>query len=441
MKVRIEKAVYRGDGLGRTDDGRAVFVPFVLPGELVEVQEVSAGGEDAGAAIGERRLVSVLEAGPERVVPRCVHFGVCGGCQYQHAAYGEQLRLKRAILEETLTRAGVSRLPEIQVHAGEPWGYRNRVRLQLREADGDLRVGYNRRATNEFLPIVECPISAPLLWKAAALLLRLGGLDEAVRRVLRQVDEVEFFCDADEMRLGVTLLSAPGRVMQPVSAGALERLGVGLRMLLPQVTGAGWVESGVAGRDRVLARWGADGLQYEAAGREYWVTRGGFFQVNRWLVDDLVELVTAGRQGLVAWDLFAGIGLFSRVLAGQFAAVTAVEASPVAATDLRRAMARLGPQHRTVAGTVVEFLRHALVERERPELVVLDPPRAGAGAEVCSLLGRIGAATTTYVSCDPTTLSRDVKALLDSGYGLAELHLVDLFPQTFHLETVAVLRR
>ncbi len=433
MRVRIDKAVYRGDGLGRAEDGRAVFVPFCLPGELVEVSPV-AGGDEAG-------LVSVVQASAERVEPRCAHFGACGGCQYQHATYGEQLRLKRAILEETMARAGVSRLPEVQVHAGEPWGYRNRIRLRLEEVGGDLRVGYNRRGSNDFLPVVECPISAPLPLRAAMMLLRLAAMDEAVGRVLRQAKEVEFFCDADEMRLGMTLTAARGGVTLPVSEAGFERMGVGLRMLVPQLTGAGWVEAAPGGKDRVLARWGADGLEYEAAGRGYWVTRGGFFQVNRWLMGELVRLVTGGRRGLVAWDLFAGIGLFSRVLAGEFAAVTAVEASTVAATDLRRAMARLGPQHRTVAGTAVEFLRRAAVERERPELVVLDPPRAGAGAEVCSILGRIGASEVTYVSCDPTTLSRDLKVLLDSGYDLAELHLVDLFPQTFHLETVAVLRR
>ncbi len=432
MQVRIDKAVYRGDGLGRAEDGRAVFVPFCLPGELVEV---SLGGG------GEAGLVSVVEASAERVAPRCVHFGACGGCQYQHAGYGEQLRLKRAILEETMARAGVARVPEVQVHAGEPWGYRNRVRMRVREVEGELRVGYNRRGSNDFLPVVECPIAAPLPLRAAGLLLRLAGMDEAVGRVLRQAEEVEFFCDADEMRLGMTVISGRGGVSGAVSGAAFERMGAGLRMLVPQLTGTGWVESGGGGKDRVLARWGAEGLEYEAAGRSYWVTRGGFFQVNRWLVDELVGLVTEGRRGMVAWDLFAGIGLFSRVLAGEFAAVTAVEASPVAATDLRRAMARLGSQHRTVAGTAVEFLRRAAVERERPELVVLDPPRAGAGAEVCSILGRIGASEITYVSCDPTTLSRDLKVLLDSGYDLAEMHLVDLFPQTFHLETVAVLRR
>ena len=434
MRVRIEKAVYGGNGLARAEDGRVLLTPFVLPGELVEI---------APGLGSEAKLVQVLEASADRVTPGCAHFQACGGCHYQHAAYGEQVRLKQSILLETMARAGVSRLPEVRVHAGGEWGYRNRVRLRLEGVRGEPRVGYNRRGSSEFLPIAECPIAAPLLPRAAALLLRVALLDETVGRLLRGVDEVEFFCDADEMRLEMTLISPSSRAgAETMSAGGFARLCVGLRMLVPQLTGAGWIVTAGRGRkDRLVAKWGAEGMRYEAAGQSYWVTRGGFFQGNRWLMGDLVRLVTEGRRGMVAWDLFAGVGLFSRVLGERFAAVTAVEASPVAATDLRRAMGRMGPQHRAVGSTALEFLRQAVVERERPELVVLDPPRAGAGLEICSILGRIGAAEVTYVSCDPTTLSRDLRTLLDSGYDLAELHLVDLFPQTFHMETVAVLRR
>jgi 23S rRNA (uracil1939-C5)-methyltransferase len=147
-------------------------------------------------------------------------------------------------------------------------------------------------------------------------------------------------------------------------------------------------------------------------------------------------VVTEGRKGLLAWDLYAGVGLFSRVLAKEFERVVAVEA---AAEDLAKSFKGKGKM--AVAATTVEFLRRAVVQRERPDLVVMDPPRAGVGAEVCDLLGRVGAAEVVYVSCDPVTLGRDLKVLEGSGYGVVELHMVDLFPQTFHLETVAVLRK
>src|SRR5439155_17985188 len=130
--------------------------------------------------------------------------------------------------------------------------------------------------------------------------------------------------------------------------------------------------------------WGADGLNYSAAGEGYWVNRGGFFQINRFLVDGLVRIVTAGRRGALAWDLYAGVGLFSRALARAFQHVVAVEA---AAIDLSRSFK--GPGKRAVETTTVEFLRNAVVQRERPELIVMDPPRAGIGAEACALLARI----------------------------------------------------
>ncbi len=158
-----------------------------------------------------------------------------------------------------------------------------------------------------------------------------------------------------------------------------------------------------------MESWGADGLNYSAAGEDYWVSRGGFFQINRFLVDELVRLVTAGRRGAIAWDLYAGVGLFSRALAKAFQHVVAVE---TAASDLSRSFK--GPGKRAVENTTVDFLRSAVVQRERPELIVMDPPRAGVGAEVCALLERISSPEIVYVSCDPVTLARDLKALVAS---------------------------
>ena len=146
--------------------------------------------------------------------------------------------------------------------------------------------------------------------------------------------------------------------------------------------------------------------------------------------------MTTSRQGSLAWDLYAGVGLCSRALSRTFQQVVAVEA---AATDLSRSFK--GPGKRTVEATTVEFLRSAVVQRERPELIVMDPPRAGVGAEVCTLLARVSVPEIVYVSCDPGTLARDLRALAASGYTIAELHMVDMFPQTFHLETVAFLRK
>jgi 23S rRNA (uracil1939-C5)-methyltransferase len=253
--------------------------------------------------------------------------------------------------------------------------------------------------------------------------------------LLRGAGEVEFFTTGDERKLQMTLFV---RKAQPGFDALCERM----QELVPEMVGADislLPSSGPQRRarsPRPLKTWGADGLNYPVADEGYWISRGSFFQVNRFLVDELLRIVTAGRRGAVAWDLYAGVGLFSRALARAFEQVVAVEA---AAKDLSGSFK--GPGKRAVETTTVEFLRSAVVQRERPELIVMDPPRAGVGAEVCALLARISPPEIAYISCDPVTLARDLKLLVATGYNIAEIHMVDMFPQTFHLETVIILRR
>ncbi len=459
--LRLEKAVYGGDCLAHNKAGAVRFVSFGLSGELVEVNDPepqTGAGLDVSGASGygpeEAAPLRVLKRSPERVVPPCVHFGRCGGCQYQMASYPEQLRMKEAILRETLTRAGVDELPPVQLWPSpEPYGYRNRIRLRIRAVNGRLLVGYSVRGTQEFLPIRMCPIAAPLLWRAAEALLGLSTTHRETRRLLTSVDELELFCDRDETRLQLVLLCAgkPQSVATRAFAAAMDAL----HRQCPALTGAGLVQLDPRS-GRMLeagAAWGTAGLPYPVADETYWVARGGFFQVNRFLLPTLVDLVCDGRQGGMGWDLFAGVGLFSRVLARAYGIITAVEANPVAAGELRRALEKLNasaklnktgessPQHRAVQATVLDFLRGAALQRERPELVVLDPPRAGLGEEAARLLAQLQPAKIVYLSCDPTTLARDLKVMTALGYTLTALHLIDLFPQTFHLETLAVLER
>lgn len=432
MTLQIEKVVYGGAGLAHTVEdeagGRAVFVPFTLPGELVE-----ASATESKSGVLNAELVQLVQASSDRVEPKCAHFGECGGCHYQHADYNAQLEIKTGILRETLERAGLAELPEVRVHAGEPWEYRNRIRLRVAKVDGVLRVGYLRRGSNDFLPITMCPIAAPILWRAAEALLKLAETSDAAR-LLEKITEVEFFATQDERALQMTLFTQH-------RISGFDAFCQKLRALLPELAGAGVSMLRAEGsrraeRPRAIAAWGVEGLSYAAAGEKYWVGRGGFFQVNRSLVDELVRIVAADRSGMLAWDLYAGVGLFSRVLKMSFDEVVAVEA---AADDLVKTFK--GNGRRAVAATTVEFLRGAVVQRERPELVVMDPPRAGVGAEVCGLLGRLRAKEIVYVSCDPVTLARDLKALVDFGYRINELHMVDMFPQTFHQETVVILDR
>ena len=407
-----------------SEDG-SVRAPFAVPGELVEL-----------SSDGPR----VIETSPARVEPRCPHFGACGGCQYQMMAEDAQLELKREILRGLLREAGC-RVPEtIAAHAGKPYEYRNRIRLRVERVDGELRFGYNVRATTQFLPIETCPIAAGVLWQTAEAMLRAAAANEREFAWLEVASEVEFFTNDALDKLQVTFFCPP-RTKLP--QGSFARMVQIVVREAPVVVGASAValdpRTGPTGR--VFDAWGAEGLSYRVRDESYWISRGGFFQVNRILLPKLVELVCDGRGGELAWDLFAGVGLFSRVLARSFARVTAVEANPTAAKDLGNALRKLGKQHRAVQQTTLEFLKQAALERDRPELIVLDPPRAGAGEEACELIARLGPREIVYVSCDPATLARDWRVLEARGYSAEQTHVVDLFPQTFHLETAVVFRR
>lgn len=278
------------------------------------------------------------------------------------------------------------------------------------------------------LPIRECPIAAPLLIQAADAVLTTAATLPAWSR---QLTEIELFTNSDQSKLQVTFFLRTGKGID------LAAFCTQVKTLIPQLTGAGVIIVGTSGRkEQSGAHWGASGISYRAAGRDYWVSRGSFFQINRFLVDTLVDLVTANRTGKLAWDLYAGVGLFSRALAEAFPEVVGVE---TIVGDLAAVLKGKGRQ--AVGATVADFLRNAVLQRERPDLIVMDPPRAGVGLEVCELLGRIHAPQMVYVSCDPVTLARDLRAMVDSGYTVNAAHLVDLFPQTFHMETVVILNR
>lgn len=445
--IEIARVLYNGNGLGRTSRGMPVLVPFTLPQETVEASAPNASNE--------AQLLCVLTPSLERVAAACPHFGSCGGCHYQMANYPEQLRLKSSILQELLRTAGINGVPEPVVHSAEPWGYRNRIRLRVARAfnhdneaqpEGALRLGYNRHGTTEFLPITTCLIAAPVLWSTAKSILSAAAEDRDAAYWLNATAEVELFCDHTMKRVQITLFCAPRT--KPIF-GSLDRMAIALQAYAPQgviitATAAAAFDPRTGPTGRLIAEAGAPGLNYRVLDETYWITRGGFFQVNRFLLETLVQLVCddldGPRPGDLAWDLFAGVGLFSRVLARSFHRVTAVESNPSAASDLRIVLPKRSRDSTVHESTTLDFLRTAILQRDRPELVVLDPPRAGVGAEACELLLRVGAPTVVYVSCDPTTLARDL-AVLVPHYNVTAIHLVDLFPQTFHLETVAVLQR
>jgi 23S rRNA (uracil1939-C5)-methyltransferase len=449
--------------------------------------------------------------------PFCPHFGPCGGCQLQNLTYAAQLSGKAAKLQALLDATGLA-LPELRLHASPPLAYRNRIRLTLAVADGQLRAGYIRQAQpsveaviptgaaggvegpphfappaikTSFLPITQCPIAAPILWRATEAFLALINQHRATWLGNPQLtpDQLELFATSEdapaESRLQLSLYLRTGLKNIPKQLTAdFTSLCNSLRERIPELTGAGifLLPTLSAQRSRRNEQprpgptWGSPGLMYSISGTTYWIPRGAFFQVNRFLLPELLALTTASRTGqlerfhsksmrsdrrshgflskkttlhtissdeshcetALAWDLYAGVGLFSRALAAHFAQVIAVEIAEPAVTAL--ASTKL-TNLRAVKATTLDFLRAAVIERDRPDLIVLDPPRSGAGREVCELLGRVAAPTLVYVSCSPEILPTDLTTLSVAGYSVAELHLVDLFPQTSHIETVAILTR
>ncbi len=418
--VEIEKPIYGGAFLARLE-GKATFVPLTLPGEQARVRIVEEKKSYATAEPEE-----IVSGAPERVVPHCRHFGACGGCQYQHASYEAQLAFKQAILRETLERGGVRAPEKIEVLAGNPWQYRNRIRLAL---DSAGRVGYRARRSHDLVPIVECPIAAPLLVKAA---FDAEEILKAVNPGFR-AREISFFSNADETEMLASIIVAESGIR------GFDQVFDEWKRRTPTLAGAELVEDTHAGKaPRILAQLGEPSLTYRAGGFDFRVDHGAFFQVNRWLIDDLSAKVAADQRGGLAWDLFAGVGLFAKTLAEIFERVVAVESAPMASGALKHNLQ--GGATECVIAETAEFLR-AQGKTQRPDLIVVDPPRAGLGTETTSLLAEVGAPAIVYVSCDPATLSRDLRALLSSGYELVSVTLADLFPQTFHLESVVELRR
>ena len=419
--VEIEKPVYGGNFLAR-QDGKALFVPFVLPGEQARIHVVEDKAK-RGYALAE--LDQVITASPQRIAPRCPHFGPCGGCNYQHTGYSNQLAIKESVLRETMDRAGIALPQSVEILSADPWAYRNRIRLAF---DAEGNPGYRARRSNAIVPIRECPNAAPLLVAAA---LAAGELLSRVPANLRP-HEVALFCNADQSALLATFFAADKSELR------LDPLALALRERIPALQSAELASGGRPGHPpRTLARWGTPFLPYRAAGFDYRVDHGAFFQVNRWLVDALVERATASQSGALAWDLFAGVGLFARQLTAHFTKVIAVESAPASGVALAANLT--GTSGEAVSASTLEFLQNNA--SMRPDLIVVDPPRTGLEAATTTLLNHIASPEIVYVSCDPATLARDLGALLAGGYTIVSVTLADLFPQTFHLETVVHLRR
>ena len=433
LELKIEKLIYGGDGLARLPGdaegrGKAVFVPFVLEGECVDATLIAERPGFARAALNR-----VVEPSPHRTQPLCPYFTRCGGCHYQHSAYEHQLEIKASVLKENLRRiAKVELEAELQIHPSPPWNYRSRTRLRV-QTKPQFAFGYNRFGSHEFEPVEECPISSALINRAITSvwnLGRAGGIDAAIC-------EIEFFSNAGDSQLLLEIYVESGTTEEQARSSCEN-----LRGGIPSVVGVtafavSRPQTAPQPENKILANTGATALEYSTAEYKYRVSAGSFFQTNRHLTDELVKIVTSGQSGGTALDLYAGVGLFAAVVCRQFERVIAVESSPQSFADLEYNL----PGNGKAIGTSVENYLARRGGKGGADLIVLDPPRGGLGGKVIAELVKLRAPRLTYVSCDPATLARDLVPLLAAGYRVEQAHLVDLFPQTFHIESVLHLLR
>ena len=400
IELELTDMAHGGSALGR-HEGRVIFVPYAIPGEVVRVRLTEEHTRWARAD-----LLDVVRASPHRVEPPCPYFGPgkCGGCQFQHIDYEGQVRFKQEVVADQLLRLGKLEVDvEEGIGAAEPWSYRNNVQFHVAD-DGYL--GFLTADTHNIIPVEDCLIIDPLL-------------DEMWTAFDMHWPEI--------YRLSLRCGSATGDRMAIFELEAYEDFDIEVDFPISCILMMPDGEAVVLMGDTSLVEY--------VAGREYRISAGSFFQVNTAGAEALVALVREllePRSDHLLLDLYCGVGLFGLALAGEVGRVVGVESGAGAAADFRANAVALdnvdlleGKAHQVLGGV------------EGPvDLVVLDPPRAGAGERVMGQVARLGPRRIAYVSCDPATLARDARHLVDAGYRLQVVQPVDLFPQTFHVESV-----
>ncbi len=408
ITLTITALSHAAEGIGR-HEGRAIFVPYALPGEIVRVEIVSEKKNFARA-----RLLEIITPAPERISPPCPqHFNVssteaCGGCQLQHLAYPAQLAFKQQTVLEQFLRVGGFSAPPVRaiVPAPAPFRYRNHVQFSLTR-EGQL--GFQASGSNAVIPIRECHLLNPALAELFQHV-RVESAPELERLTLRgNADDAlvvfESESDAPDLELD---MAVPAALLRP--------------------DGASYT---LAERDYLLET---------VRGREFKISAGSFFQVNgaqaAALVDWVLEAL-ALTGGETVLDVYCGVGLFSAFIAPRAARVIGIESFAPAIADAVDNLDEFEniELYEAAAEDVLPALEVA------PDAVVLDPPRAGCAPQVVDALIACGASRIVYVSCDPATLARDAKRLCAGGYTLDWVQPVDMFPQTYHIECVAKFRR
>jgi 23S rRNA (uracil1939-C5)-methyltransferase len=399
IKLELESMAHGGDAIGH-HEGRAVFVPLGMPGDVVSVRL-----EETNRRFVRGQLVEVLRPATERVEPPCRYYGLCGGCQWQHVAYSAQLAFKRQIVLDQLTHLGEQQTPLVHPTLGmeNPWGYRNHVQLQV---DREGNIGFHALRTHDVVPVEACWITHALLdelW--GALDIEFEGLQGIILRAGIHTEEQMVILEGSHPEPPALDLDMPVSCLYQSS------------------------------EDEVTVLAGDSVYHEELLGRRYQVSGPSFFQVNTEQTERMIAVVQnylqmAPHEELL--DAFCGVGTFGLALANEAATVVGIESSSWAVKD---ALAnRREPNVVMMQGLVEEVLPGM---EARFDAVVLDPPRAGCVPHALEAMARCEPKRIVYVSCDPATLARDVKQLAAWGYRLAEVQPIDFFPHTHHIECVA----
>jgi len=403
IRLQLTGMAHGGEALGR-HEGKVIFVPYALPGEEVLVEVVQDKGRYARA-----RLLEVVRSSPDRVEPRCPHFGTCGGCQWQHVAYEAQLRFKEQILHDQLERIGGISKPPLKPSLGarDAWFYRNHVQFHLNE-EGHL--GFLTLRGWEVVAIEVCYIMHPLIEEVfRALDLAFPQLKRVSIKVGTRTGQKLLILEMEEDVIPALEVDEPLSCVEFLSDGTL------------------------------LTLVGDSHIVEEVGGRCFRISAASFFQVNTAQLEQLIEVVRgylAPEGHEVLLDAYCGVGTFGLSLAREVGQVIGVEESDSALAD-----ARFNAQDAEKVEFMGGRVEDILLDLVRADVVILDPPRQGCGREAITHLVRLAPAKIIYVSCDPATLARDIKRLREGGYHLVEAQPVDMFPQTYHVEAVALLER
>jgi len=441
LRLHVRALTFRGHGIARTDDGQVVFLPYAAPGDVVCARVVETKGDYLRAAIEQVETPS-----PDRVNPPCPHFGRCGGCQWLHVRDEAQGHWKAEILRDQLARLGGFREIPVGplVRPTDGFGYRTRAQLQVREAEGWYQFGFFAPASHHVVPVGTCPLLHPMLNELLEGL--AGQRTPPLAKLVPGLREVSLLAIP---RSNQSLLTLVGRQVERAS---LRHLFFTLRERVPHLVGM--VLMGTVGSDRsqagraepaarFLDRFGEGHITMQAGGHRYRVDAGSFFQPSEPAADALVSTVLemAGLQGGErVVDLYSGVGTFTVPLAGRAAEVLAVEGNPPAARDAEFNLraAGLGGKTRILRTSVSRAVETRSLG-ERADVIVADPPRQGLERAVQGGIAGLQPRRVIYVSCDPSTLARDLKGFAHHGYEVKQIRPLDLFPQTYHIESATLL--